>query len=183
MYDFTTLPEPDASLDDVQPLLHDAIFGLEDLTSTAGSLSDGLILDLPGRCLLLDAATVDSDGDGVEDSVALADRRGVSILTDSTGDGLVDRVTSVGFDGSFTTWERAGDGDSDSDMSIRDGDVGHAEAGGDAAPVSTQNPEQPTPEIGDEAVMAAKQTGAGVSWSVGLWRQVTAGELGTNSQP
>lgn len=79
----------------------DAIGGPD--TGAAGA-TGGMILEIGGEYFDLGPGTGDVDGDGIADSVTLADDRGLSIYADVDGDGTVDHVTTVLFDGTYETW-------------------------------------------------------------------------------
>lgn len=79
---------------------------------TDGQVGQGMVVMVDGQAYDLGAR---ASGDGVEshispqqvgadDSVTLADDRGLSIYSDIDGDGTVDHVTTVLFDGSWETW-------------------------------------------------------------------------------
>ncbi|MFD5868490.1 DUF6802 family protein [Corynebacterium sp. NPDC060344] len=63
-----------------------------------------MVLEIDGEYFDLGPGAGDADGDGVADSVTLADDRGLSIYSDIDGDGTVDHVTTVLFDGTYETW-------------------------------------------------------------------------------
>lgn len=54
-----------------------------------------------GRVWDLGPADVDTDADGVKDSLTRSGPDGLTVYTDSDHDGQVDRITEVGADGSF----------------------------------------------------------------------------------
>lgn len=70
----------------------------------AAGAAGGMILEIGGEYFDLGPGTGDVDGDGIADSVTLADDRGLSIYADVDGDGTVDHVTTVLFDGTYETW-------------------------------------------------------------------------------
>ncbi len=74
------------------------------VAGTAGATGDGMILRIGGEYFDIGPVSADADGDGVADSVTLADDRGLSIYSDIDGDGAVDHVTTVLFDGTYETW-------------------------------------------------------------------------------
>lgn len=71
-------------------------------------------------------ASIDSDGDGVPDTVLTHNPDGSTVLaTDLDGDGSADIVTSISADGDYTTSERANDG---TWTEISHGDLSHGPA-------------------------------------------------------
>lgn len=72
-----------------------------------GAAGGGMILEIGGEYFDLGPGAGDADGDGIADSVTLADDRGLSIYSDIDGDGTVDHVTTVLFDGTYETWTAA----------------------------------------------------------------------------
>lgn len=78
--------------------------GLDGLDAGAAGATGGMILEIGGEYFDLGPGTGDVDGDGIADSVTLADDRGLSIYADVDGDGTVDHVTTVLFDGTYETW-------------------------------------------------------------------------------
>ena len=82
----------------------DALGGAVPFDRVAG---EGMIVEIGGEYFDLGPSTADTDGDGIADSVTLADDRGLSIFSDVDGDGAVDHVTTVLFDGTYETWTAA----------------------------------------------------------------------------
>ncbi|WP_409338859.1 DUF6802 family protein [Corynebacterium xerosis] len=82
----------------------DALGGAVPFDRVAG---EGMIVEIGGEYFDLGPGTADTDGDGIADSVTLADDRGLSIFSDVDGDGAVDHVTTVLFDGTYETWTAA----------------------------------------------------------------------------
>lgn len=64
-----------------------------------------LVLDLDGVSYRLPVSD-DLGPDAVEEAVTLTDGRGMAVCADTDGDGHVDRLSVVGFDGSWSSWER-----------------------------------------------------------------------------
>ncbi|MGV9670789.1 MULTISPECIES: DUF6802 family protein [unclassified Gordonia (in: high G+C Gram-positive bacteria)] len=94
----------DGALDGgVDPVAHSvgvggSIPGLDDLGAPA---DDHLWMYDDGRIWDLGPADVDTDDDGVKDSLTRAGPDGLSVYTDRDNDGRVDTVTRIGSDGSY----------------------------------------------------------------------------------
>ena len=67
------------------------------------SPADNLLMHDDGRIWDLGPADVDTDADGVPDSLTRSGPGGLTVYTDSDHDGQVDRITQVGSDGSFAS--------------------------------------------------------------------------------
>ncbi|MEP9416520.1 DUF6802 family protein [Gordonia sp. VNQ95] len=93
----------DGALDGVDPVAHSAgvggaIPGLDDLGTPA---DDHLWMYDDGRIWDLGPADVDTDDDGVKDSLTRTGPDGLTVYTDRDNDGRVDTVTRIGSDGSY----------------------------------------------------------------------------------
>ncbi|GAC50482.1 DUF6802 family protein [Gordonia aichiensis] len=64
---------------------------------------DNLLMHDDGRIWDLGPADVDTDADGVADSLTHSGPGGLTVYTDTDHDGQVDRITQVGSDGSFAS--------------------------------------------------------------------------------
>ncbi|MFT4200353.1 DUF6802 family protein [Gordonia sp. (in: high G+C Gram-positive bacteria)] len=71
--------------------------------AVGGGVGDHLWLADAQRLWDLGPATVDTDADGIRDSLSRNDADGLTVFTDSDRDGRVDRITRVGTDGSVTS--------------------------------------------------------------------------------
>ncbi|AGP29877.1 DUF6802 family protein [Corynebacterium terpenotabidum] len=80
--------------------------GLGGLEATEPGGEGGLVLDIGGTSYGLPVSDV-SGPDIAEISVTLTDDRGMAICADADGDGHVDHLKVVGFDGSWSAWERS----------------------------------------------------------------------------
>ena len=93
----------------------DGLDGLEQVDQVDSATEGHLVLDIGGVSYGLPASH-DLGEDAVEDAVTLTDDRGMAVCADTDGDGHVDRLSVVGFDGSWSHWERAGKaGDTDTE--------------------------------------------------------------------
>lgn len=80
-----------------------------DTVDGGGVVPDGhLVLDIAGVSYGLPASHDLGEG-ATEEAVTLTDDRGMAVCADTDGDGHVDRVSVVGFDGSWSAWERRRD--------------------------------------------------------------------------
>lgn len=77
--------------------------GLTEPGSQPDSPADNLLMHDDGRIWDLGPADVDTDADGVPDSLTRSGPGGLTVYTDSDHDGQVDRITQVGSDGSFAS--------------------------------------------------------------------------------
>ncbi|MFW0788248.1 DUF6802 family protein [Gordonia sp. CPCC 205333] len=75
-------------------------------TDSGGPLSDHLLLHDAGRVWDLGPALVDSDNDGIADTLTASGGDGLVIFTDSDHDGEVDKVTSIASDGTYESVSR-----------------------------------------------------------------------------
>lgn len=133
----------------------------------------GMIVAIGGQYFDLGSGTADTDGDGVADSVTLADDRGLSIYSDIDGDGAVDHVTTVLFDGTYETWI------ADASQS-QDGDRNPGAAGDHGPPPAATAAIPGSEEIGNTSFgggsrgeLAADDLPAGVpsAWGVHEWER------------
>ncbi|WP_297009320.1 DUF6802 family protein [uncultured Corynebacterium sp.] len=86
----------------------DGLSGLDGLEQVGPDGAGGhLILDIGDVSYGLPPSH-DLGVDAVEDAVTLTDDRGMAVCADTDGDGHVDRLSVVGFDGSWSNWERTG---------------------------------------------------------------------------
>ncbi|ATD72513.1 MULTISPECIES: DUF6802 family protein [Gordonia] len=69
--------------------------------SPADDLDDHLWMHEDGRIWDLGPAEVDTDNDGVNDSLTRNGPDGFTVYTDSDRDGQVDKITEIGADGGF----------------------------------------------------------------------------------
>ncbi|MFT3898644.1 MAG: hypothetical protein QM728_00140 [Gordonia sp. (in: high G+C Gram-positive bacteria)] len=69
----------------------------------AGGVGEHLWLADDHRVWDLGPATVDTDADGVRDSLSRTDADGLTVFTDSDRDGGVDRITRIATDGSVSS--------------------------------------------------------------------------------
>lgn len=74
------------------------------------SLTQHLLLHDAGRVWDLGPALVDTDADGVPDTLTRVGAQGLVVFTDSDHDGEVDKITSIAADGTYesSTREHAG---------------------------------------------------------------------------
>ncbi|MDS1114134.1 hypothetical protein RD149_10160 [Gordonia westfalica] len=71
--------------------------------SAADDLDDHLWMHEDGRIWDLGPAEVDTDNDGVNDSLTRNGPDGFTVYTDSDRDGQVDKITEIGADGAFSS--------------------------------------------------------------------------------
>ena len=70
-------------------------------TPASDDLDDHLWMHDDGRIWDLGPAEVDTDNDGVNDSLTRNGPDGMTVYTDSDRDGQVDKITEIGADGEF----------------------------------------------------------------------------------
>ncbi|GAB17009.1 hypothetical protein GOEFS_018_00420 [Gordonia effusa NBRC 100432] len=75
-------------------------------TDSGGPLSEHLLLHDAGRVWDLGPAAVDTDDDGIADTLTRAGSDGLVIFTDCDHDGEVDKVTSIAADGTYESVTR-----------------------------------------------------------------------------
>lgn len=96
----------------------DGLDGLDGLEPVDPATDGHLILDIGDVSYGLPASH-DLGEDAAEDAVTLTDDRGMAVCSDTDGDGHVDRLSVVGFDGSWSHWERGGQaGDTDAEPPV-----------------------------------------------------------------
>ncbi|MGH3977896.1 MAG: DUF6802 family protein [Pseudonocardiaceae bacterium] len=83
-----------------------------DDTSTMGGGGEPITVEKPDGEMDAGRPTHDTDGDGVKDTVVIADKKGgTMIFTDVDGDGSADYATEITSDGEVTMTQHAGDGE------------------------------------------------------------------------
>lgn len=136
--------------------------GLGDLPVLAGGEAPAghLVLDIDGVSYGLPASH-DLGPDAAEEAVTLTDDRGMAVCADTDGDGHVDRLSVVGFDGSWSSWERR---PVPGEVAVPAAGPVTGVTGQDAAPDSDGPPVTPT--------------GATDNWTVVGWECVERGGWG-----
>ncbi len=82
---------------------------MDDLTNVGDEIGGHLIWHDDGRVWDLGPPLVDTDNDGIPDTLTRSGPDGLEIFTDTDHDGEIDKVIAIGPDGSYesTTWDDA----------------------------------------------------------------------------
>ncbi|HNP58436.1 MAG TPA: hypothetical protein PK331_13980 [Gordonia sp. (in: high G+C Gram-positive bacteria)] len=77
--------------------------GSFDAPDATGGVDEHLWLAESGRLWDMGPATVDTDADGIDDSLSRTDSTGLTVFTDTDQDGRIDLITRVEADGDVSS--------------------------------------------------------------------------------